>query len=358
MKTTAAIHERLGTVIFYAVVIALSYLTYRILEPFLVALAWAAVLVMVTYPVYDRLTERWGATRAALASTAAVTLILILPILAVSYACMQQGISAVHALENSAASGNFDWMNRLWDHLHARYPGVISADFGATVGRYAQTGAQYVARELGTLLANAALFLFHLLVTIMTMFYFFRDGDSFLARLRGLLPFQMAQRERMLAQAHELVFASVISSAAGAGSTGLLGGIAFAALGITAPVFWGVMMTFFSLLPVVGSAVIWVPAAVGLALSGHVVRGLLLLVVCLVIVSGVDYVLRPWLISGHSQIGGLLIFLGVLGGVIAFGVLGIVLGPIILAMVASLLDLYAADNVPGNQESKAHVKLR
>ena len=100
------------------------------------------------------------------------------------------------------------------------------------------------------------------------------------------------------------------------------------------------MMGFFSLVPVVGSALIWVPASISLMLEGHIVHGIILALICSVIVGMIDNIIRPWLISGRAEMGGLVVFISVLGGIAVFGMLGIVLGPIVVALAAGLLDLY------------------
>jgi predicted PurR-regulated permease PerM len=356
LKTDTTTRQRLGTMLFYGIVIALAYLTFLVVEPFLVALAWASVLVVIGYPVYERLEPRWGGTRAALATTAGVTLVLIVPALAVMYAFVQQGIAAVHSLQIGVANGHFDWVNRFWIDLQHRFPEIGSDNLGDTLRGYAEVVARYAAARMGTILGHLVTFFLHLGVTILAMFYLFRDGDTVLERLRKVLPFEPEYSERMLHEARELIFASVVSSAAGAVADGALGGIAFAATGISAPFFWGVMMAFFSLIPVVGTALIWVPAALSLMLGGHVTAGILLIVFCIVILTCVDNLLRPWLISGRVEMGGLVVFISVLGGVEAFGMLGIVLGPIIVATLASLLDLYSPETRGGNKRSKARGK--
>jgi predicted PurR-regulated permease PerM len=133
-----------------------------------------------------------------------------------------------------------------------------------------------------------------------------------------------------------------------AAAHGILGGLAFGLAGITAPVFWGVMMGFFSLVPVVGSALIWAPAAISLIADGHIGAGILVALFCSVVVGLVDNVLRPWVISGRAEMGGLVVFISVLGGISVFGLLGVVVGPIVVATGASVLDLYAPSSPSGN----------
>jgi predicted PurR-regulated permease PerM len=146
----------------------------------------------------------------------------------------------------------------------------------------------------------------------------------------------------MITEARDLIFASVVSSAVAAAAHGILGGIAFSLTGISSPIFWGVMMGFFSLVPVVGSAIIWVPAVISLIMQGHPLAAIILALICGIVVGLVDNVIRPWVISGRAEMGGLVVFISVLGGIAVFGMLGLVLGPIIVATGASLLDLYAA----------------
>jgi predicted PurR-regulated permease PerM len=315
------------------------------------------VLVVVSYPAYEWLERRWGPRRAAIACTGAVTLILIVPVLLVMLAFVRQGVSAVQEFQFQVAIGHYDKLDALWGELQARFPESNIDDLGGTLRHYGALAAEFVAARLGTIVRNLAVFFFHLGVTILAMFYFYRDGALMVARLRELLPFELSHRDRMISESRSLIFASVTSSLAAALAHGVLGGLAFALTGIKAPIFWGVMMGFFSFVPLVGSALVWVPVAISLMVGGHLGRGILLVFICAVIVTAVDNVVRPWLISGRAELGGLMVFIGVLGGIAAFGLLGVVLGPIVVAMVASLLEVYAPTRArAGNREARADAK--
>jgi len=341
--------ERLGNLLFYGIAIVLAYLVYLVFAPFLVALAWAAVIVVVCYPIYERLARHWGRTGAAAACTAGVTLLLIVPVMLVMIAFVRQGVEAVQFVQLEAANGHLAWISDLWSRVQQHFPEASSENLAASLHRYGEQAAAIVATRVGTILRNTAMSLFHLGVTILAMFYLFRDGDSMLARLREVLPFEHEHRERILTNARDLIYASVTSSLVVALAHGVLGGVALAAMGIPAPIFWGVMVAFLSLVPVVGSALIWVPAAIVLVVQGHIARGILLVVFFIAIAAVVDNVLRPWLISGRAQMSGLIIFISVLGGISVFGMLGIVLGPIVVATAASLLDLQAPRAYAGNK---------
>jgi predicted PurR-regulated permease PerM len=356
VKGDSIAQERLRTMLFYGIVIVVAYAVFRVVEPFIVPLAWAAVLVVLAHPFFDWLEPRLGRTQAALIATLGVTLVLIVPTLAALYGFAQQGIGAVHSVQQGVANGKFSWVNREWDYVQRHFPQLGSADLGESLRDWAGAAATFVATKLGTILAHAAAFIFDLCVTILVMFYLFRDSEGMVSRLRELLPFAPEQRNLMLKETEDLIFASVMSTAAGALVQGFLGGVSFYAAGIGAPIFWGVMIAFFSLIPAVGSALIWVPASVTVMVSGHVTKGIVLLAFYGLVIAAVDYVLRPWLISGRSEMGGLVIFISVLGGVKVFGLLGIVLGPIVVALMASLLDLYVPPARHGNKLAKAHAK--
>jgi predicted PurR-regulated permease PerM len=333
--------DRLGALLFYGVVLLLAYLTYLIVAPFLSSLAWAAVLVILTYPVYERLIPRFGHTVAALATTAGVLLVIMVPLIFVMIAFVRQGVQAVHILQFKFQANHFIAATRFWQRLQERFPELGTTDLTDSLREYGQRAASFVASKLGAILQNTAAFLFHLFVTVLVMFYLYRDGESLMTRFREVLPFGGVNRDRMLSDARQLIFASVTSSLLASATHGFLGALAFAAAGVEAPIFWGVMMGFFSFIPVVGSALIWIPVAVSLIIAGHWIRGVAVLILCAIIVTVVDNVVRPWLISGRTEVGGLVIFLGVLGGITSFVLLGLILGPVVLAMVAILLEVYA-----------------
>ncbi len=353
MTNELSSQKRLGAAMFYGIVILLAYLVFLVFAPFLVPLAWAAVLVVVSYPAYEWLARRWGPVTSAIVSTVGVTLILIVPTLLVMIAFVRQGVGAVQSVQLQVANGHFDWVNDLWTRFQDMFPDAGSEDLATSLRHYGELAATFVAARLGTILRNTAVFVFHLGVTILAMFYLYSDGASMVARLREILPFELAHRDRMLGDARELIFASVTSSLVAAAAHGALGGIAFALAGIKAPIFWGVMMGFFSFVPLVGSALIWVPVSISLMASGHWGHGIVLMLFCAVIVGSVDNFIRPWLISGRAEMGGLVVFISVLGGIGAFGLLGVVLGPIIVASAASLLELYVPSAPVGNRASHA-----
>jgi predicted PurR-regulated permease PerM len=333
--------DRIATLVFYGLAALLAYLTFQLFRPFLVPLAWAAVLVICFYPAHARFERRYGRSRAAFLSTLLVTLVIILPMLLVISAFVSEAARHLDNVPRLFATAQARLGDRWWQTFLASIPGATTVDMASLVTNAAQRVTSFVTGQAAAIIQNAVLFVVYLGVTIFTMFFLFRDAPGLMIGIRQVLPIDDDLREQILEQTRALVTASVVSSLIVAAAQGFVGGLAFWALGLGAPVFWGVVMGFFCLLPF-GAWIVWGPAAVWLMLTGDMTRGVVLAAVGVGIVSAVDNFLRPVLLSGRSQINGLLLFISLLGGVGAFGVLGLVLGPILMATAVALFKAYVA----------------
>jgi len=333
--------DRLSAALSVAALAALLYLLFLVIQPFLSPLGWAAVLAIVMYPMHARLERRWGAGRSAAATTVAATLLVVGPILLITAVFVHEAIDAAAALQNAVVEGRFAWIEGAWRSLEQRFPAVQRLDLVALVTDSARQSAMILAAQSGSALRNVAGFIFDLIVALFASFFLLRDSPTIMAAVRRLLPLDEPVREQLIAQTRELVTVSVTSSGIIAAVQGLLGGIVFAAVGIDDAVFWGVVMGFFCLVPL-GAWVVWLPAAVLLAIGGSIGRAIIVAVLGFGVVSTVDNVLRPALVSGHTRMNGLLILIALLGGVRVFGVLGLVLGPILVATAVALLKTYMA----------------
>jgi predicted PurR-regulated permease PerM len=333
---------RVQTLLFYVVLAVLGYLVFGLFRPFLVPLGWAVVIVVFCYPMQVRL-ERWlRPARAAALSTLIVMLVLVLPAIAVGTAFVREATHAISGVLAAVSTGKLDLAQRAWGWLQQQLLGETGADLTTLVKEGATRLATYLASQLSGILSGVALFFFSLGVMLFAVFFLFRDAGSIMAWVRRALPFEEQQRERMLSSARDLVFATVTSGFLVAAVQGALGGLAFAILGLGAPVFWGVVMALFSLLPI-GAWIIWLPAAAWLFVNGSVAKGVILVAIGAGVVGTVDNILRPTLLSGRSQLNGLLVFISLVGGVGLFGLLGLVLGPVLLATTAGLLEVYTAE---------------
>jgi predicted PurR-regulated permease PerM len=334
--------QRIATLLFYSTVLLLAYLVYLLFSPFLTSLAWAAILAALFHSPYRHLEVRWGRAGAAAASTAVVTLVIVVPVVLLTMAFIQEAALAINSVDVSVQTEGFARLQRIWMRMQASRLGANLGNLEDVVRQGTAWTAGLVAGQVGDVLRNLVAIIVDLVVMLFALFFFFRDGDAIMAALRQALPFESEQSERMIAEAGELIQASVIAGFIVAALQGALGGIMFALLGLGAPVFWGVVMAFSALLPV-GAGIVWLPAATWLLFTGSVARGVTLLLAAAGIVVLVDNFLRPLLLSGRTQLNGLLVFVSLLGGISAFGFLGLVLGPVIMATTIGMFDAYTRE---------------
>jgi predicted PurR-regulated permease PerM len=319
------------------------YLCWLMLQPFLGVLIWAAVLVVVFYPVHRRLvvyTNR-PATSALLSSLLVIVAILA-PLALITFALFNQLSGLTQNLPanlsslldpNSPITGRaLGWLRQYVDVDQMLSQEFIAERVKAMSGTIAGQTLGLVGGVLGVIV--------QIFFIIFTMYYLFRDGDRIVKALPDMLPLERSQSEEIMGRTREVIAASVYGVLVIAVIQGALGGLAFWALGLPSPLVWAVVMTFLSLIPMAGSFVVWVPAAIYLALTGHWTKAIILAAWGSLVIGTVDNFLRPKLVGERTKLHELLIFFSVLGGLSVFGVLGIVLGPVVAAVTLALLDVF------------------
>ena len=330
--------DRFGLLLFYGVVLLVGYLAYIVIQPFLTALVWAAILSMTLHPLHRYLEPRTGPAAAALLTTLTTLLVIVGPmatLVSIVAGDMPRLLAFVQTLPQRAAP---EQIQAVWDMIRERSPVALPADPTALVTEAAQRVIAFMAPRLGTLVANIAATAGSVFVMLFAMFFFLRDSHTFAAVLRRLMPFEEDERERLIVNTRDLVIASVGTGLTVAATQGFIGGLAFWGLGVDGAAAWGVVIAMCALIPVVGAALVWAPLAIWWLLTGEVVRGIVLAVIGGGVIGMTDNVLRPLMLSGRTSASGLVIFLGLLGGVSAFGFIGLVVGPIILVTAGSLID--------------------
>jgi predicted PurR-regulated permease PerM len=340
-ERNATTSDQVTTVLSYGALLLLGYLVYEITAPFLVPLAWSAVLAIFFYPLHERVGKKLKPNLAATVSTLAVTFLLIVPSLVVLFYTTKQAIDAgakaqivLQAPDKAVPTQALDWLKRqLPDSMQ-------DADFSDPVKRGAEKVAGFLAAKVGGLVKNIFAFFLDLFVLLFALFFMFRDGEAVVRAVRHLLPFDPSIQEDMMHESQELIFASVAVGLLVAAIQGALGGLAFTLAGIGTAIFWGVLMGFFSLVPVVGSALIWVPAALWLSFTGHIGKGLLVAAICGIVAGVADNIVRPLLLRNRTHLNELLLFVSVLGGIKVFGLLGLVAGPTIVAAAMGVFRVY------------------
>lgn len=329
--------ERFTELLFYGVVLLVAYMAMQVIWPFLAPLAWAAILAMTLRPVYMYFCIHLSNSNAALVTTVLAGLLIIAPAVFLALVVAQQVPLALDYVKNLSATTP-DQIMQTWTAVRARLPFPLPADPMTLLAEGAQSAGTFLAGQAGSLLANVLATFGSLLVMLFALFFLLRDGTAFAAAIRRLLPFPDVESDRLIRETSDLVVASVGAGLLVAAVQGLIGGLAFWALGLPAPAVWGVAMAICALLPVVGATIVWVPMAGWLFLSGDIARAVVLTVICAVVLGSADNVLRPLLLSGRTSASGLVVFIGLLGGVAAFGFVGLVVGPIVLVIAGTLID--------------------
>jgi predicted PurR-regulated permease PerM len=333
--------DRLTTVLSYGALLLLGYLVFLITEPFLVPLAWSAVLAIFFYPLHERIAARMKPSPAALISTAAVTLLLIVPALIVLVYTARQAIDATARIQTSLLNpgGTIPAQAIAW--FHRQLPEAWrTMDFSEPLRQGAEKIASFLATRLGLLVKNLVSFFLDLFLLIFALFFMFRDGKGILRGVRHMVPFDATIQRDMLEESKELIFASVAVGLLIAAIQGFLGGVAFAITGIPTAIFWGVLIAFCSLIPVVGSALVWIPATLWLGFSGHWGKAVLILIICGGVATVADNIVRPLLLRNRTQLNDLLLFISMIGGLEVFGLLGLVAGPTVVAAAMGVFRVY------------------
>lgn len=333
--------DRLTTLLSYGALLLMLYLVFLIAEPFLVPLAWSAILAIFFYPLHLRLEKRLKPTSAALLSTTAVTLLLIVPSLLVLLFTTKEAIDAAARIQKALTNPDQNLHVNALDWMRNKLPASFQwEDISQTVRQGAEKVASFLAGKFGALLKNLVSFFVDLFIVIFSLFFMFRDGETIVRGIRHLLPFDESIQKDMLHESKELIFASVAVGLIVALMQGALGGVAFAVTGIPTPIFWGVLIAFFSMVPVVGSALIWGPAALWLGFTGHWGKALAIVIICGAVAGIADNIVRPLLLRNRTQLNELFLFIGVLGGLEVFGLLGLIVGPTILAAAMGVFRVY------------------
>jgi len=328
------------------------YLTWQMMSPFIDVLIWAIVLVIVFYPVHVRVLTRirrpgW----AAIVSLLVVMVTVIVPLLAVSSAVVTQlsslaseAPSTVQAWQATAQDvfahpEQYALVKKAMDLVrpHVNLDDVLSRENIASV---ANRASQILVRSGVDVVGGALGILGKTFFVIFTMFYLFRDAPGAVAALQDMLPMRRPRSAALLHHIREVINASVYGVVAIAAVQGFLGGLMFWILGVRSAVLLGVLMALLSMVPMVGGALVWVPVVLVYALTGGLAKAAILAAWCVLVVGTADNVLRPRLVGGRTQMHDLLIFFSVLGGLQVFGVVGLLVGPVVFAVTRGLLAVF------------------
>jgi predicted PurR-regulated permease PerM len=329
------------------------YVCFVIARPFLSPFFLAAMIAVVFHPVQARVQARvHNQNTAATMSTILVLLVSVVPAIGLGIAVNKE-IAALYQSLNENRVGEGGW-NPVGMHAAervlswvGRYVDISSFDLRAALVRWLKEVSQPLLSWGVRAVSNAVLFITNAFITFFTLFFLFRDGCSMMERVGDLLPLSASQRDRLFNGISNSIIANVHGCFAVGIAQGLLAGLAFWALGLSSPILWGVVTALFSMVPVIGSAAVWGPAAIFLFITGHWIKGLALLCWGAAVVGQADNVIRPYVISQRASMHPLLVFFALLGGVQAFGVIGLFVGPVVLSVTIIIFQMLSEERSQG-----------
>ena len=343
------------------ILVFVLYFVARVVEPFFAPLAWAAILATVFYPVFQRMAR--ALRRKELASGLACLILsvaIVLPALLVVILLAGESVAAYKSLQHTITSGtpakiaaiqNSATYQRFMERLDQM--GLPPPDFADAAERAFRAVSRYLVTSSASILSGLVTFIIRFVVMLLGLYYFFLYGPDILHELLTLIPLRPKYQNQIIQTFISIVHATFTGSLVVALVQGALGGLGFLIFSLPTPLLWGTCMALVSLIPVVGTALIWGPVVIYYLLSGSIIKALLMLLYFSVVVGTVDNVLKPILIRRGVEIHTLWVFIGIIGGISVFGFLGVVLGPFLFTVLIILLDIYkvefssaAADN-PG-----------
>jgi predicted PurR-regulated permease PerM len=345
-------YDRTGRLFILGALAIALYFGWKVFQSFFSAIAIAAILDVVFYPLFARLSRLFGGRRALAAGTTVLVVVLcvILPLVGMGILFTKQALDLYQGLTVKAHDGSLDAVLQFrdwggverWLAAHAPWLDAQALNLKEVFLNFLQKvsgfGVAFGTAAASNVLAAVGTFA----VVLFSLFFILLDGAAFAEWAWGLAPLTPAHRGEVSRTFVGIIKSAVIGSGLVAIVQGVLGGFSFWLVGYPA-ILWGFVMVFTSLVPVIGTALVWVPAAILLFVQGHTGAGVFILVWGAVVISGSDNVIRLFVVKGPVRMHPLLIFFSVMGGIKLAGLLGVVYGPLTLAMVQTLLEIFRGE---------------
>lgn len=350
-----------GTVFLLVLAAVALYVSYLIARPFLTPIFLALMIAIVFHPIHLQVETRIHRRNlAALTSTILVLVIVFVPTVILGTLAAREAHSLYLILsEKSAEQGGWNpYAMHFVDRVSAwagHYVDLSRLDLRGALVRSLEQISQALL-SLGThFVTNVVSFFVAAVIAFFTLFFLFREGEQIKHQLAAFLPLRPDQFERLFTGISNSIVANVYGCLAVGAAQGILMSLAFWALGLPSPILWGLVTALCSLLPIVGSFVVWGPTTVYLFVSGHWVKGLILAIWSALVVSQIDHVLRTYVTSQRANMHPLLMFFALLGGVEAFGPIGLFIGPVVVSVTLVALQMLREANFESGAKQEQHV---
>ena len=327
--------EKHSKYFFIACFIGIILLSVFVIKPYIMAIVGGILLSYIFYPLYSKLKKVVRSENLASLLTACIVVILVtVPLLFAANALINESLNFFHGAKNI----DFSKVGELFPESVVR-----NIEFDDELRNMLNKFSLAVAKQTSDFLVTFPKKVLQFFVMLFIMFYMFKEGKSWVEKIKRHIPLRESHRKNLASKFNGVVYASLYGIVITAIVQGSLGALGLWMFNVPSPVLWGVVMIILAMLPVVGAFLVWFPAAVYKLVIGEVFNGIGLLLYGLFVISTIDNVIRPKIVGSRGKIHPIVVLLGVLGGLEFFGILGMILGPLVLAILLVFLSLYLSD---------------
>jgi len=342
--TTKFGFQHLRTIFFFGLLILLGTTLLYLFRPFFYPILWAAIIAMIFEPLYERMNAHIKMPGiSAILGVLLVVIMIFIPLVVLSILLVQQSVSLYNVL-TIGGGGIVSNVQGLAAWLADTSLGPYIEEIRNRWTEYAASGVRafsvFLFENIKQATQNSVRFLFLFFIMLFTLYHFFKDGKKILARLMHLSPLGDAYEKMLYDKFRSTSVATLKSTFIIGGVQGTIGGILFWITGVPGALVWGVVMMAFSILPALGSFMVWLPAGLIMLALGNVWQGVAILLVGIFIIATVDNLIRPPLLGKDTEMHPLIVLFSTLGGIFLFGVSGFIIGPIIAALFLAIISIY------------------
>lgn len=329
--------------------LAAAFTCYLLVKPYVNSIVMAFIISLLMFPIHEKLESKLPSHKnlVSLLSCIILTFIIVIPLLFVFGAIVQQGSKFSQNVYQWVTHGgiqtvfNHPWVVKglsLANH-YLPFDEITPQQIAQRVGQFATSFGTNLVGISAKILGDATNFLMDFLLMLFVLFFLLRDHDKIISAIRHILPLSRSQEDKLLSEIEQVSKSAVMGSFLTAIAQGAAGGFGMWMAGFPG-LFWGTMMGFASFIPVVGTALIWIPATIYLFVIGDTTWAIFLAVWSIAVVGSIDTLLRPFLMQGSAGMNTLMIFFSLLGGIQLFGLIGLIYGPLIFAITIVLFNIY------------------
>ena len=345
--------EAYQKIIFTLIFLVLIVVSFLIIKPFLTAVLTGIILSYIFHSIHLRINKKIPDKNfSSLITSLLVILVITLPLFFVLNTVSQEAYTTYLLSRQKLASNPFLTECQPEDKTVCRFSNIISDKINDPQVKYyldttIKDTTTKITENISNILFSIPIFILDLFIILFVMFFLFRDGKIFVDKVERIMPLKDRYRKHVFKKLNEMAYAVIYGSIIIAIIQGTLAGLGFFIFGLPSPMLWGIVMIFAALIPYIGSSIIWFPAALMLIFNGYtnaesilVVKGILLMLYGIFVVGTIDNILKPKIIGDKSGLHPVLVMLGVVGGLKFLGFIGVIIGPMIIAMLVTFIKIY------------------